>query len=275
MAFHGLPFQALPPILLQYLVMDCAKKLNYFPPRGGISDIYSPHAIMHQTILEFDKHCGIPFGTYLQANDDTDPTNTQKPRTLDCLYIRNVENAQGGHEVFDIRTGGTCLRPRVTPLPITQNITGIVNNLAIKQGMKPGLKITTHTNEILYNSSLIAGVDYADGAVHADQDDPNQANNNDENVVNDEEEALDNKAEDNSEDDRSDIDINEDSEEESQADNKSNPTEVEEEEEQDDQVDDDDEQEDASENDEQEQQQERRTSSRPRSTRQPMNIGTT
>jgi hypothetical protein len=67
---------SIPPITLQLnpknyvkiLTMDCANKLNFFPPTGGISPYYSPRMIMHQQTLDYEKHCSIPFGTYIQAH---------------------------------------------------------------------------------------------------------------------------------------------------------------------------------------------------------------
>ena len=112
--------------------------------------------------------------------------------------------------------------------------------------MKQGLKIETRTRQVLYDSSLIAGVDYQDDDVHAAEDDQSQADNNAMNRDN--EEALDVQAADNSEEDRDEVDINEDLDDESQASEESNPTEVEiEQDDGDDQaVEEDDEQEDAS-----------------------------
>ena len=35
--FHSLPYQALPKILVMYLVMEAARKLNFVCPKGGVS----------------------------------------------------------------------------------------------------------------------------------------------------------------------------------------------------------------------------------------------
>jgi hypothetical protein len=46
--FHSLPFKAIPKIMIKFLAMECKKKLNYFPPKGGVSKYYSPREILHQ-----------------------------------------------------------------------------------------------------------------------------------------------------------------------------------------------------------------------------------
>jgi hypothetical protein len=90
--------------MVKILAMECAKKLNLFPPKGGISEYYSPHMILHQENIDYNKHCSIPFGTYVQASQQNNPTNTQKPRSLDCIYLCYLSNQQGGHEVFHLQT---------------------------------------------------------------------------------------------------------------------------------------------------------------------------
>eukprot|EP00977_Amphora_coffeiformis_P023188 scaffold12392_cov145-Amphora_coffeaeformis.AAC.1 len=44
---HGSPFKCLPRTVLKYIVMEVARKLNFFPAKGGISPYYSPRAILH------------------------------------------------------------------------------------------------------------------------------------------------------------------------------------------------------------------------------------
>ena len=80
----------------QCFVMDCTKKLKFFPSKGGISKHDSPHVMVTQRSVDHEIH---PFGTYVQAHNEPDPSNTQHPRTLDCIYcdatrtIRAVKNS--------------------------------------------------------------------------------------------------------------------------------------------------------------------------------------
>jgi hypothetical protein len=92
-AFHRLPFTTMPKIMVKILAMECGKKLNFFPPKGGISEFYSPRMIMHQESLDYNKHCSIAFGTYVKAHQEPSPTNTQHPRTLDCIYRQSARRA--------------------------------------------------------------------------------------------------------------------------------------------------------------------------------------
>jgi Reverse transcriptase (RNA-dependent DNA polymerase) len=178
-AFHRLPFSKLPTIMIKILAMECAKKLNFFPPKGGVSPYYSPRMIMHQQNLDYEKHCSIPFGSYVQAHHEPDPKNTNLPRTLDCIYLRYVDNEQGGNHLLDLRTGRTIKRRVVTPVPITQNVIELVHKMAEKDGMSSGLKIETKSGTILYDSSWIAGVDYEINRNRNEVDDNDDEENED------------------------------------------------------------------------------------------------
>jgi len=159
--FHGLPYQSIPKIMVITLVMESARKLNMFPPKDGLSDVYSPRAILHQVPLDYKKHCSVPFGTYVQANNEAKPTNSQKPRTLDCIYLKPTDNPQGGHQVLDLSTGRTRERPIVHKIPVTEHVIQRVNALAKRQHMPMGLKVQAKDNTVLYDSAWIAGVDYS------------------------------------------------------------------------------------------------------------------
>ena len=69
-AFSRLKFKCLPGVLIKILVMECTKKLIFFPSKNGVSSYYSPRVILHQRGLDYNKHCKYQFGSYVQAHDD-------------------------------------------------------------------------------------------------------------------------------------------------------------------------------------------------------------
>jgi hypothetical protein len=115
-----------------------------------------------KSIMLWNKHCSVPFGAYVQAHNEPNFKNSQQPRAIDCIYLRYIDNIQGGHHLLDLNTGYTIKRRSITQVPITNNIIGLVHKLADANGIKEGLKITNKSNVILYDSSWIAGVDYVD-----------------------------------------------------------------------------------------------------------------
>ena len=110
----------MPRVMLKYMAMVCVHQLNIFPVKGGVSPYYSPHMIMKRQNFDFEKHCQVPFGAYVQAHQENHPTNTNAPRTIDAIYLRPLHNMQGGHEVMNLATGRAITMSKVTEQPTTQ-----------------------------------------------------------------------------------------------------------------------------------------------------------
>jgi hypothetical protein len=60
-------------------------------------------------------------GLYLstQANHKTNQTSSNASRTLDAIYIRLVNNMQGGHEFYDLNSGQVITQARVKQIHVT------------------------------------------------------------------------------------------------------------------------------------------------------------
>ena len=55
--------------------------LNAFPPKSGMSKIYSPRTIMTGRDLDWKKFCKLHFRAYAHVHKDRNVTNTQEDRT--------------------------------------------------------------------------------------------------------------------------------------------------------------------------------------------------
>ena len=115
---------------------------------------------MHQENIDFDRHCTYVLGEYVQAHEDEGITNNNKPRSLDCLYLRPTANHQGGHELLHLQTNRVITRNKITSVPITPSVVKQVHAIAQMENMPKGLKIKNRNNNILFDASLTAGVDY-------------------------------------------------------------------------------------------------------------------
>ena len=111
--FHRLPYSMWPKLMIIHAVTNAVKWLNTFPPKGGISTTYSPRTIITGRQIDFKNHCTISFGSYVQAVADNDPTNTPRERTIDAVFLRALDNVQGGYEVLNLKTGKSITRHRV------------------------------------------------------------------------------------------------------------------------------------------------------------------
>jgi hypothetical protein len=162
--YHRLPYTHLPRILVKYLAYESARKPNniykpnIFPARRGVSKYFSPRMIIHQENIAYNTHCKTSCGTYVLAHNEPDPTNTNGPCALDCLYLR--PNASGRHKCLHLQTNRVITRRRVTPLLVTPAIVKLVHTIAENYGMPQGLKISNRYGTVLFDSSWIAGVDY-------------------------------------------------------------------------------------------------------------------
>jgi hypothetical protein len=177
-AYHRLPYKALPRTLIWYLVTTQASQLNLFPAKGGISPYYSLRTILGLPVVDYDKHCAVPFGAYVQANHETNQTNSNAARTLDAIYLRPAINMQGGHELYDLNLKRVITWARVTHIPVTNVVIKAIEQIAKDQGFKT-LKFKNRKGAIFHNADWIAGVDYDDN-IPQDADD-NEAYDDNEN----------------------------------------------------------------------------------------------
>ena len=167
--YHTVPFKDMPPQLWEFAALVAAFQLNIVPAKGGVSPYYSPHMIITKKALSCKKHLVAPFGSYVQAVRVTEPTNTNRPRTIDAIYLRPLMNDQGGHQVMNLHTGEVITTPRVVKLPMTDMVIRRVEEMARAAGtisLKFGSRFDRQ-----YPADWIAGVDYEDDPHQNDQDD--------------------------------------------------------------------------------------------------------
>jgi hypothetical protein len=185
-AYHQLPYKALPRQLIWYLVQTQASQLNLFPAKGRISPCYSPRTILGLPTLDYVKHCTVPIGAYVQANHETNQTNSNASQTIDAIYLRPVNSMQGGHELYDLNSGRVITRARVTQIPVTDVVFKAIERIAEDQGFK-SLKFKNRKGAIFHNADWIAGMDYDENIQQEDDYDEDY----DENDNNDPDEDID------------------------------------------------------------------------------------
>jgi hypothetical protein len=191
-AYHRLPYKALPRQLIRYLVTTQASQLNLFPAKGGISPYYSLGTILGLPPLDYDKHCAETFGAYIQANHETNQTNSNATGTIDAIYLlRPALHMQGGHELYDLNSSRVVItHARVSQIPITDVVIKAIEQIAEDQVFK-SLKFKNQKGAIFHNADWIAGVDY-DENIQQDADN-DEAYDDDENKDQEEDEDFNDK----------------------------------------------------------------------------------
>ena len=70
--------------------MVSSKQLNWFPTKGGVSKYLTPHVIMYDHNMDFNKNCQIPIGAQVQVAKDNSTTNTNAPRKINSIYLQTL-----------------------------------------------------------------------------------------------------------------------------------------------------------------------------------------
>ena len=162
--YHSLPYRSIPKQMIIALAKRVIKFINMFPPKGGVSKYYSPRAIITRLPLDYNMSCQHPFGSYVQANNHPDPTNTPAARTLDCIYLDSIGGPAGGHSLLHLPTNRVITRTTVHEVPLSKAALQRVETLAKRDKIPDKLsfilrhlgKFTTYSDD---DDPLIAGVD--------------------------------------------------------------------------------------------------------------------
>ena len=102
--------------------------LNMFPRKGGISQTMSPHTLLTGLTMNYNRHCRLEFGEYVQTHEEHD--NSLNPHTIGALALRPTGNIQGGYFFFSLTTGKLINRMRWTPIPMPKEVIEQVERMA-------------------------------------------------------------------------------------------------------------------------------------------------
>ena len=111
-----MPFQWLPRALTSGIVVSRNFCLNVLPRKDGISKTYGPRAIVLGTVIDYNRHCQLETGQYVEVHEKSD--NTMNMRTEPASYLYPSSNAQGGAYYMKISNGERVHRNRFTVIPM-------------------------------------------------------------------------------------------------------------------------------------------------------------
>ena len=150
---HRFPCDHLPRILVKYIVLEEANILSFYPNNNGVSNHYITRMILHKENLDYKRHCKFAIGEYFMGHDKPSPMNTNSATTFNCLYMRPLINAQGGHKLLHLKKNTVVKQGCCTPVPVTTSVIKQVHHISAQDGMPKGLNITNHTNVVLFDLS--------------------------------------------------------------------------------------------------------------------------
>jgi hypothetical protein len=126
--YTTMPFKKMPSSMVVEMVHAGVFWLNMFPPDDGVSDTLSPRALVTGLELDYNVHCQLEFGTYVQVHEEHD--NTMQTRTTGAIALRPTGNAQGGHYFYSLATGRRLNRNHWTELPMPKEVIDRVHTFA-------------------------------------------------------------------------------------------------------------------------------------------------
>jgi hypothetical protein len=126
--YNTLPFEYMAPRIIIEMVKTSNFWLNAFPYQNSISKVISPRQIITGSTIDYNQHCNLAFGAYVQTHEAHD--NTMVPRTTGALALRPTGNVQGGFYFYSLSSGCVISRNRWTELPKPNKVIHRIHVLA-------------------------------------------------------------------------------------------------------------------------------------------------
>ena len=101
------------------MVIEAAKKLNFFPAECEVSNYYSPRMTLHQQNLEYEKYCKFALGVYGQGHNEHLHKTTTDAKSFIFIYLRYNASTQGDHELLNLQTNKVVVRRHITAVLIS------------------------------------------------------------------------------------------------------------------------------------------------------------
>ena len=126
-----MPYRRYPRVMIQYLIQDTVKPMNYLPATDGISDHISPLTMVTGRGAPDYRKMKIDFGAYAQVFEENQVTNNQDTRAIGCVALASYPNDNGKFPFLNLNTGRVIHRRQFTEIPITDLVINRVHQLAI------------------------------------------------------------------------------------------------------------------------------------------------
>jgi hypothetical protein len=120
LTYNMLPFTQVPPVFIVELVYTHLFWRNMFALRGGISRTQSSSELILNCKLDFNAHCKVEFGDYVQTHEEHD--NSMATCTVSAIANQPTGSTQGGYYFICLDTGHRINRHDWTSLPMPTEV---------------------------------------------------------------------------------------------------------------------------------------------------------
>ena len=104
--------------------------INAVPRKSGVSNDLGPGTIFDSIEPDYNLYCKVYLGTYCQDHEETVPTNTNAPRTIDAICFGPSGNLQGGYELLSLSTSRIVKHISFTELPMPTEVVDLIDRMA-------------------------------------------------------------------------------------------------------------------------------------------------
>ena len=178
-----LPFRKIPRRLIIEMLYAANYWLNMFPRKGAISSTMSPRTLLTGLAMNYNRHCRLGFGEYVQTHEEHD--NSLNPRTIGALALRPTGNAQGGYFFFSLATGKVINRMHWTTIPMPQEVIDRVERMACQEHAGTTLLFEDRDHNQIIDLDHEADDDDDDSDYNPDNDNDDDDDNDDNDDDND------------------------------------------------------------------------------------------
>jgi len=148
---NTLPFKQYPNRLIVETVYNTIFWLNCFPHKNGIHPTLSPGTIITGSTIDYNKHCVLQFGSYVQVHEPHN--NSLMPRTTRAIALRPSGDSQGGYYFMSLSSGKIIIRNKWTKLPMPAKVIATVHQLAAACKKYKGIVFTDKDGNIINNEN--------------------------------------------------------------------------------------------------------------------------
>ena len=116
--------------MIEFLDFEVVRKFDNFLVKEVLSPFYSPQTIAVQQILDYNKHCTIPFGAFVQANNENNTTDSNVLCTINGVYLGSLDKIQGVHEIFYLCSLRVITRRKIIEIKIPKETIKHIEGMA-------------------------------------------------------------------------------------------------------------------------------------------------
>ena len=173
----GVPFKALPKIMVRGAARKAKQMINKFPAKNGVSTTISPEEIVEgKPKMDLNLRT-ISYGQYAQIHDGTDNTSKQRSVPAIALYQKNERE---GFAFMSLETGCITHSNVWTQLPITHEVIERVESIAKEMIEVDDLlqDIDAHLNDV-----VLRQIQRQEDVTQTEIEEENNNNDQDEDVI--------------------------------------------------------------------------------------------